>query len=202
MTNAYKLGSQSSPYGWRIHPQTGEKEFHAGQDFKAPAGTPIPAATSGEVVYSGLNKGFGNVVIVKNSAGGYSLYAHMQDGDRVQLGQRIWPGDILGRVGSTGNSTGPHLHYSVIGNEAGEIIENSDRPRDGGSIGIKLNEENTIDPAGYDPTPPYLGKQDVPHKSCLAPMQARLPGTPLPIVRICLVIVSENGALLPQATRR
>jgi hypothetical protein len=156
MTNAYKLGSQSSPYGWRIHPQTGEKEFHAGQDFKAQAGTPIPAATSGEVIYSGLNKGFGNVVIVKNSAGGYSLYAHMQDGDRAQLGQRIWPGDILGRVGSTGNSTGPHLHYSVIKKEAGQTIEKSKFPRDGGSIGIKLNENNTIDPAGYDPTPPYL----------------------------------------------
>jgi hypothetical protein len=159
MTNAYNPGSQfrlSSPYGPRIHPQTGEEEFHAGQDFKAPAGTPIPAATSGEVVYSGLNEGFGNVVIVKNYTGGYSLYAHMQDGDRAQLGQRIWPGDILGRVGSTGNSTGPHLHYSVIGKAAGEIIEKSDSPRDGGSIGIKLNQKNTIDPAGYDPTPRYL----------------------------------------------
>src|SRR5258707_12984695 len=73
MTNAYNPGSQfrpRSPYGWRIDPlHDNKEEFHAGQDFAAPAGTPIPAAGSGTVVYSGLNKGFGNVVIIKNDAG-------------------------------------------------------------------------------------------------------------------------------------
>jgi murein DD-endopeptidase MepM/ murein hydrolase activator NlpD len=89
MTNAYNPGSRftpSSPYGPRTNPVTGKAELHAGQDFAARAGTPIPAATSGTVVYSGLNKGFGNVVIVKNDAGGYSLYGHMQDGDQAALG--------------------------------------------------------------------------------------------------------------------
>jgi murein DD-endopeptidase MepM/ murein hydrolase activator NlpD len=127
MTNAYNPGSQfrqRSPYGDRIDPLTRKKiEFHAGQDFGAPKGTPIPAATSGVVVYSGPNEGFGNLVVVKNDAGGYSLYGHMQDGGRAELGRRIWQGDTLGLVGSTGRSTGPHLHYSVIRGKAGKIIE-------------------------------------------------------------------------------
>jgi murein DD-endopeptidase MepM/ murein hydrolase activator NlpD len=93
MTSAYNPGSRfkpRSPYRNRVDPFTGTKtEFHAGQDFAAPSGTPVPAATSGTVVYSGPNQGFGNVVIVKNDAGGYSLYGHMQDGARAALGQRI-----------------------------------------------------------------------------------------------------------------
>jgi murein DD-endopeptidase MepM/ murein hydrolase activator NlpD len=105
MTNAYNPGSRympGSPYDRRINPVTGKREFHAGQDFRAPLGTPIPAATSGTVVYSGFNRGFGNVVIVKNDTGDYSLYGHMQSGDRATLGQQIWQGDTLGLVGSTG----------------------------------------------------------------------------------------------------
>jgi murein DD-endopeptidase MepM/ murein hydrolase activator NlpD len=79
-----------SPYGDRADPyNTNVREFHAGVDYAAPAGTPIPAATSGVVVYSGRNSRFGNVVIVRNATGDYSLYAHMQDGDRVQVGQRV-----------------------------------------------------------------------------------------------------------------
>ena len=164
MTNAYHPGSrfsQNSPYGERIDPKTGKLKLHAGEDFRAEAGTPIPAAASGEVVYSGLNEGLGNVVIVKNDAGGYSLYAHMQNGDRAELGRRVWQGDTLGLVGSTGKSTGNHLHYAVIKDEAGNIIKNSKLPRNGGSIGIALNKETTVNPSTYDnyrPTLPYLGE--------------------------------------------
>src|SRR5260221_7107700 len=97
MTGPYNPGSQfklKSPYGERTDPFNGNgTEFHAGQDFRAPPGTPITAATSGVVVYSGYNKGYGNVVIVKNDTGEYSLYGHMQDADHVALGQRIWLGD-------------------------------------------------------------------------------------------------------------
>lgn len=73
----------------------------------------------------------------------------MQNGDRAELGRRIWQGDTLGRVGSTGMSTGPHLHYAVIKGEAGEeIIAKSEGT--GGSIGIQLNKETTLNPAEYD----------------------------------------------------
>src|SRR5713101_2725770 len=105
MTSAYNPGSQfklRSPYGERIDPLTGEPgKFHSGQDFAARPGTPIPAATFGTVVYSGYNKNLGNVVIVKNDTGEYSLYGHMQAGNQVGLGQRIWQGDTIGLVGST-----------------------------------------------------------------------------------------------------
>jgi murein DD-endopeptidase MepM/ murein hydrolase activator NlpD len=162
MTNGYNPGSQftlHSPYGERIDPITGTPgKFHSGLDFAANAGTPIPAAASGKVVYAGYNDGLGNVVIVKNDAGGYSLYGHMRDASQLGLGQRIWQGDTIGLVGSTGfRSTGNHLHYSVIPAEAGAVIETV--PRSGGPIGIPLNKDNTVDPAGYanyDPTPRHL----------------------------------------------
>lgn len=160
MTYRYNPGSRfrpSSPYGRRADPLAGEKnEFHPGQDFAAPAGTPIPAATPGRVIFSGPNAGFGNAVVVKNNSGGYSLYGHMQDGERAALGQQVWAGDILGRVGSTGRSTGNHLHYSVITDEAGKQIEESSEPRDGGSLGVRVIKDTTSDPAEYDPEPRFL----------------------------------------------
>lgn len=152
---------RGSDYGMRIDPFTGKAKPHTGQDFKAPLGTPIPAATPGEVVYSGYNNNLGHTVIVKNAAG-YSLYAHMQEGSPMpKLGQRVWPGDIIGNVGSTGaRSTGPHLHYSVIKNErATQALE---KKRAGGPLGLILTGDtaqgqgNTIDPARYDTGVPYL----------------------------------------------
>jgi murein DD-endopeptidase MepM/ murein hydrolase activator NlpD len=123
------------------------REFHAGVDYGAPAGTPIPAATSGVVVYSGRNSGYGNTVIVRNATGDYSLYAHMQDGDRATVGQRIWPGDMIGQVGSTGAlARGNHLHYSILPASAGKDIESPNLRHDGGPIGIKVNEANTNAP--------------------------------------------------------
>jgi murein DD-endopeptidase MepM/ murein hydrolase activator NlpD len=162
MTNGYYPGSRftlRSRYGNRTDPITGASgKFHSGLDFAAPAGTPIPAAGSGTVVYAGYNNRLGNVVIVKNDAGDYSLYGHMRDTSQLGLGQRLWQGDAVGVVGSTGlRSTGNHLHYSIIPGEAGRVIEKI--PRHGGPIGVPLDEDNTIDPAGYDnydPTPRHL----------------------------------------------
>src|SRR4051794_4919643 len=100
MTYAYNPGprfTRNSSYGNRVDPISGiNGTFHSGQDFRAPAGTPIPAATPGTVIYSGYNDNLGNVVIVKNEAGGYSLYGHILDGNRAEIGQRVWPGDIVG----------------------------------------------------------------------------------------------------------
>jgi hypothetical protein len=154
MSDRYDPGRpfrRSSPSGCRLDPFTGRSQFHSGQDFAAPAGTPIPAATPGEVVYSGFNGNLGNTVIVRNPYG-YSLYAHMQDGERAQLGQRIWPGDTIGYVGSTGaRTTAPHLHYSVIKNGATITRTNT-----GGNIGVALNDRNTIDPSTFDTAVPFL----------------------------------------------
>ncbi|MGN1290361.1 MAG: M23 family metallopeptidase [Bradyrhizobium sp.] len=93
---------------------THKDKFHAGVDYRAPRGTPIPAQAPGEVVYSGFNDGYGNTVIVKTT-NGYGLYAHMDEPSHARMGDRIWPGDIIGHVGSTGTfPTGNHLHYSTI----------------------------------------------------------------------------------------
>lgn len=115
----------------------------SGQDFAARPGTPIPAAAPGEVVYSGFNDNFGNTVIVRNEAG-YSLYAHMQEGSPMpKPGQRIWPGDIIGNVGSTGaRSTGPHLHYSVIKNEGATRALQTHRT--GRNLGVAVNGDTTV----------------------------------------------------------
>lgn len=164
MSDPYKLSDgrkrASSGYGWRIHPKTDQPEFHPGSDFGAPEGTTIPSAASGVVVYSGKNEGgYGNTVIVKNDTGDYSLYAHMRGDNQVKPGQRLWKGDTVGVVGNTGESTGPHVHYSVITKEAGRIYDAA-HPRDGGPIGLHPDQTNTYDPATYGnyvlPPPPYL----------------------------------------------
>ena len=153
MSDIYDPGNgfrrKSSPYGWRLHPRTNQPEFHPGSDFSAPEGTPIPSAASGVVVYSGKNEGgYGNTVIVKNDTGDYSLYAHMRGDSQVRPGQRLWKGDTIGLVGNTGESTGPHVHYSVITKEAGKIYDAA-YPRDGGPIGLHPDQTNTYDPATY-----------------------------------------------------
>ncbi|WP_024514574.1 M23 family metallopeptidase [Bradyrhizobium sp. Tv2a-2] len=142
----------TSRYGPRIHPVTDKETFHAGQDFAAPAGTPIQAATPGRVVYSGFNDKFGNTVIVQTTDG-YSLYAHMKDGaPRAQLNQEIWPGDVIGQVGSTGEyARGNHLHYSII--KRGEAVNNTN---EGGRIGIGVDRDRTVDPATFDNSVPYM----------------------------------------------
>jgi hypothetical protein len=166
MSDPYNPGPpfrRTSAYGRRKDPITGELgKFHSGQDFAARAGTPIPAAAPGEVVYSGFNENFGNTVVVRNEAG-YSLYAHMQEGSPMpKPGQRIWPGDFIGNVGSTGaRSTGPHLHYSVIKNEKETRALGRDYPN-GGQLGVAVNGDTnrgsvtTIDPARFDTSVPYL----------------------------------------------
>jgi hypothetical protein len=134
---------QTSRYGWRIHPITGEPKFHAGEDWAAPEGTPIPAATPGKVVYSGFNRGFGNTVIVQTT-NGYSLYAHMNGAPQVGVGQQIWPGDIIGGVGNTGTfSRGNHLHYSIITSGTPKVERK-------GEIGLDVDQKHTTDPALFD----------------------------------------------------
>lgn len=105
----------SSGYGTRKHPVTGVVKLHDGVDFAAPAGTPIYATHSGTVGYAGYKGAWGNQVVL-NGAGGISTrYAH-QSRVSVRAGQQVVKGQIIGYVGSTGSSTGNHLHYGVMVN--------------------------------------------------------------------------------------
>ncbi|MCG6133933.1 MAG: peptidoglycan DD-metalloendopeptidase family protein [Nostoc sp. LLA-1] len=102
----------SSVFGWRTHPITGDRRFHAGTDLAAPMGTPIVAAARGQVNTAGWLGGYGLTVIVNHDSAQQTLYAHMAE-LFVQPGQVVEKGTVIGRVGNTGNSTGPHLHFEV-----------------------------------------------------------------------------------------
>ncbi len=102
----------TSEYGWRIHPIYGTKRLHAGIDLGAGSGTPIAAAAGGTVIQAGWYGGYGNAVIISHGNGISTLYAH-QSSIAVSNGQQVGRGETIGYVGSTGNSTGPHLHLEV-----------------------------------------------------------------------------------------
>ncbi|QNI92391.1 peptidase M23 family protein [Synechococcus sp. BOUM118] len=103
----------SSGFGWRLHPILGDWLMHAGRDFAAPQGTPVVAALSGRVVSSGLAGGYGIAIELERSAPRRrTLYGHLSE-LYVRAGQRVLQGDVIGRVGSTGLSTGPHLHFEL-----------------------------------------------------------------------------------------
>lgn len=102
----------SSSFGWRRHPISGGFRFHAGIDLAAPTGTPIVATAAGVVASADWYGGYGLCVTVDHQNGYVTLYGHMSQ-IAVSAGQQVQPGQALGRVGSTGSSTGPHLHYEL-----------------------------------------------------------------------------------------
>ena len=107
------LDHVASGFGWRIHPIYKTEMMHSGMDFTAPVGTPIHATGNGTVSKVELNgRGFGNNVMINHGYGYQTLYGHMSR-MAVRPGQKINRGDIIGYVGNTGSSTGPHLHYEV-----------------------------------------------------------------------------------------
>ncbi len=103
---------QSSGFGMRFHPVLRYSRMHKGVDFAAGAGTPILASASGKVVFAAWGGGYGNVVVIDHGKGIRTRYAHMQK-FTVSNGQQVAQGQQIGKVGSTGLSTGPHLHYEV-----------------------------------------------------------------------------------------
>lgn len=106
------LRKTASGYGTRIDPIYGTTRFHAGMDFSAHPGTDVYATGDGTVVKMGWETGYGNLIIVDHGFGYQTWYAHLQ-GFRTKLGKRVVRGEVIGAVGSTGKSTGPHLHYEV-----------------------------------------------------------------------------------------
>ena len=107
----------SSSFGKRKHPILGYTKMHTGTDFAAPQGTPIMASGDGKVIKAGWCGGGGNCVKIKHNSTYQTVYAHMSKfGSGIKKGVRVKQGQIIGYVGSTGLSTGPHLHYEVIEN--------------------------------------------------------------------------------------
>jgi murein DD-endopeptidase MepM/ murein hydrolase activator NlpD len=105
-------GPITSPFGYRVHPVMGTTRFHSGLDFGVDQGTPIRCADNGVVIHADWYGGYGNCVIVQHSNDLSTLYAHQSE-LLVKQGDTIMQGQPVGRVGSTGMSTGPHLHFEV-----------------------------------------------------------------------------------------
>ena len=100
------FGMRSNPFG------TGAREFHSGLDFRGPIGDPITATADGKVEFAGVMNGYGNVVKLLHGHGYSTVYAHLAS-INVKVGEQVKAGDKVGGLGSTGRSTGPHLHYEV-----------------------------------------------------------------------------------------
>ncbi len=107
------LKRTASGYGIRIDPIYRVPRFHSGMDFSAKIGTDIYATGDGKVTMAGWKQGYGNCVMIKHGYGYETLYGHMNK-FKVRVGQKVKRGEVIGTVGNTGKSTGPHLHYEVI----------------------------------------------------------------------------------------
>ncbi|WP_459789010.1 peptidoglycan DD-metalloendopeptidase family protein [Alteriqipengyuania sp. 357] len=106
------VAAANSSYGYRRDPFTGRAAMHTGLDFPGPMGAPIYATAHGKITFVGRRGGYGNVVEISHGQGLLTRYAHMSRFD-AKVGQRVEAGDIVGAIGSTGRSTGPHLHFEV-----------------------------------------------------------------------------------------
>lgn len=107
--------ANTSSYGWRTHPVYGTRKFHKGLDISAPGGSPVLAAASGTVSKSYYSSSYGNYIVISHGGGLMTGYAHMSS-RMVSAGERVSAGQQIGKVGSTGISTGNHLHFEVYVN--------------------------------------------------------------------------------------
>jgi murein DD-endopeptidase MepM/ murein hydrolase activator NlpD len=105
----------SSHFGYRVSPFTGRRELHKGLDIVNRRGTPVVVTADGRVVFAGYKRGYGKMVIVDHGLDRVTKYGHLSE-ISVQSGDQVTRGQKLGLVGSTGRSTGPHLHYEVVVN--------------------------------------------------------------------------------------
>ena len=190
-------GPITSRYGMRTHPVTGKKKFHDGIDIAPPAGTPVVATLPGRVIATGFDKdGYGNYATIqtidKTGKKIEQLFGHLIDKAMVGVGEMVKQGDIIGRVGSTGLSTGPHLHHKV------SINGKSVNPADFQKMSFML-------PSGTGKPSDYLRAQDTaaqkPDKNPLIQevlaMSKRLGINPMDILRVMLF--ETGGTLSPKA---
>ena len=105
-------GHIQSKYGWRMHPLTRRKQFHKGIDIPAWIGAPVHATADGYVQFSGWDTGYGWMVVISHNFAYRTIYAHMSEIDVLQ-GIRVSKGQIIGKIGNSGRSTGPHIHYEI-----------------------------------------------------------------------------------------
>ena len=110
----------TSGYGYRVHPILKTKKFHRGLDISSPKGTPLKASFTGIVTYASTKGGYGNLIEVERADGIRVRYAHL-DKISVSEGDSVKEGQVLGATGSTGLSTGPHLHFEILVN--GEPVD-------------------------------------------------------------------------------
>ncbi|MEB3292141.1 MAG: peptidoglycan DD-metalloendopeptidase family protein [Synechococcales bacterium] len=127
----YPLSAEApmtSPFGWRNHPIHGERRFHSGIDLGAPHGTPVLASASGQIKFTGNRGGYGLTILIQHGDGSVeTLYGHLSE-ILVTPGTWVEAGQVIGKVGSTGLSTGPHLHFEIRQLEQGEWVAiNPDR---------------------------------------------------------------------------
>jgi murein DD-endopeptidase MepM/ murein hydrolase activator NlpD len=144
------VGQVGSPFGWRIDPFTGHQALHTGLDFASNTGTPITAAAGGVVITQQLHPEYGNMVEIDHGNGLVTRYAHaskvfVHRGDLVKRGQK------LAEVGTTGRSTGPHLHFEVL---VGGVPQNPQKFLDAGMKGHGPAQLAAATPA---PAAPALG---------------------------------------------
>lgn len=125
----------SSRFGRRVDPFTGQAATHTGVDFRAASGTAVLATGAGTIVRASTNGGYGKMVEVDHGNGLSTIYAHLST-ISVRVGQTVTVGAIVGRAGSTGRSTGPHLHYEV--NRAGRAVDPMPYLRTGAEVAVLL----------------------------------------------------------------
>ncbi|KRG41685.1 hypothetical protein ARC78_10695 [Stenotrophomonas pictorum JCM 9942] len=162
----------SSNFGSRRHPILGTMRMHKGVDYAARTGTPIMAAGDARVQFAGTQRGYGNVVILDHGRGHTTLYGHMSRLGPYRTGQRVAQGQVIGYVGSTGMSTGPHLHYEFRVN------------------GVHRNPLSVTMP----PPEPLKGAELVAFRAQTAPAMARIQGMEE-------LIYADAGNRKPAATR-
>jgi murein DD-endopeptidase MepM/ murein hydrolase activator NlpD len=115
LSSPLEFSRVSSGYGMRFHPVLGTQRAHLGVDFAAPTGTPVRTVGDGLVEFAGVQRGYGNVIFVRHRNSQVTVYAHLSR-IGVRTGQRVAQGEFIGNVGSTGMSTGPHLHFEFRDN--------------------------------------------------------------------------------------
>jgi murein DD-endopeptidase MepM/ murein hydrolase activator NlpD len=133
-------GRVSSGFGWRRDPFTGEQAWHSGVDLVATKGTSIGAAWDGRVVFVGQRGGYGNMVVLEHAGGWRSYYAH-NDQNMVKVGDKVQAGQRIATVGSSGRSTGPHLHFEI---RQGSMAWNPKQIRDRLEAGLSIGKNESV----------------------------------------------------------